>query len=162
MYYYSRTEDFIKDMLLSINIKHPDQLSITNISKALRIPVQYWEFKSESIRHSDRQIIFLNFYQTTEEQWQDFTHELAHVLWHAGRQEFLPPLFTELQEWQAEHFCYHCCIPTFMLEKLYNYTIYDVMQLFNVDYDFAYTRLEMHKSKMLTGGYFNEAYLTRA
>lgn len=59
------------------------------------------------------------------------------------------PMFIDLQEWQANHFAYHFCVPTFMLEDLEEVTIYEIMNLFNVCYDFASKRIEMYQNKLL-------------
>ncbi|HAM81614.1 ImmA/IrrE family metallo-endopeptidase [Ornithinibacillus bavariensis] len=89
---------------------------------------------------------------TKQKEWQLFGHELGHSLRHCGHQLKMHPLFKELQEYQANYFAYHFCIPTFMLDKLINYTVKDIMALFNVENDFALRRLEMHKGKFLIGG----------
>ncbi|MDY7044388.1 ImmA/IrrE family metallo-endopeptidase [Virgibacillus sp. M23] len=154
MLVYSHTEEYIKKLLLLHQINNPYELTVNTISKAINIPVHYWEYGSESNHYRGKYIVFLNETDTKEQQWQDFTHELCHIFWHAGRQENLPLPFMQLQEWQANNFSYHLCVPTFMLDKLYNYTVYDVMRLFNVEYDFACRRLEMYRSKF----YFMEGY----
>ncbi|WP_121605557.1 ImmA/IrrE family metallo-endopeptidase [Virgibacillus sp. Bac332] len=153
----SRTEDYIKKLLIRCNITDPKELNIMTIAERLNIPVYYWEYSSETVSKGGKDIIFIDACASKQRQWEDFTHELCHPLWHVGRQEFLPFPFLELQEWQANNFSYHLAIPTFMLDKLYNYTVYDVMQIFNVEYDFAYKRLEMYKSKL----YCKEGYRGR-
>jgi Zn-dependent peptidase ImmA (M78 family) len=53
-----------------------------------------------------------------QEQWQDFVHELAHVLKYAENPFNMNRMTRELQEYQANSFMYHFCVPTFMLEKM--------------------------------------------
>lgn len=44
-----------------------------------------------------------------------FAHELCHSLFHVGNQLNMHELFREYQEFKAENFAMHFCIPTFML-----------------------------------------------
>ncbi|GAA0422767.1 ImmA/IrrE family metallo-endopeptidase [Virgibacillus sp. AGTR] len=149
MYLYSRTEDYIQHLLAKINIKIPTELRIENISNSLKIPVYFWEFSSETVYKNGKCIIFLNATNNEQVQWQEFAHEIAHNLWHAGRQEYLPQAFIELQEWQANYFSYHLCVPTFMLQRIPKASPYQIMHLFNVEYEFACKRLEMYKNKFI-------------
>lgn len=93
--------------------------------------------------------IFLNDFLLKEQQWQDFCHELAHVLLHTGHQGRMSPLFREYQENKANHFMYHACVPSFMLDEIEpnNLTIEYVQEQFNVEYDFALKRLEQYLYK---------------
>ncbi len=134
--------------MLSVNIKKPADLGIYTMAEALQISVHPWEFGSEAVSRDGKYIIFLNEQKNERVQWQEFTHEVAHIMWHVGRQELLPPSFVELQEWQANYFSCHLCIPTFMLEKItIKLTPHNLMELFNVEYSFAYKRMEMLENK---------------
>jgi Zn-dependent peptidase ImmA (M78 family) len=55
---------------------------------------------------------FLNEQLTHQQQWQDFCHELAHILLHTGHQGRMFSLFHEYQENKANHFMYHACVPS--------------------------------------------------
>lgn len=77
-----------------------------------------------------------------QEQWQDFVHELAHVLKYAENPFNMNRMTRELQEYQANSFMYHFCVPTFMLEKLslprmQSEAIKLIGDTFNVTYPFA-------------------------
>jgi len=149
MYNMSYTEDFIKTMYLRIGILSPRQLNQQQIAIKLRIELFYWEETSRALFLKDKPYIFINARLSKEEQWQDFCHELAHILMHSGHQSWLPPLFVEYQESKANNFMYHACIPTFMLENLkiedYFYsTVLKVSKLFHVEYDFAFKRLQKY------------------
>ncbi|MGM8212591.1 ImmA/IrrE family metallo-endopeptidase [Virgibacillus sp. W0430] len=145
----NRTESYINKFYKSLFINSPDQLTVDNISVLMDVEVLSWKFSSAAYHYKGKSKIFLSEGLTHQQKWQDFGHEICHVLIHAGRQGHLPISFLQLQENQAEYFSYHFCIPTFMLQKLKEVTIYDVMNLFNVEFDFAYTRLEMYESKMI-------------
>lgn len=148
--YLSRTEDYIQQFLLERHIRKPKDLTIENIASSLDVSVYYWEYSSECVYVNEKCLIFINYNRTPQEQWQEFGHEIAHYLWHAGRQEFLPTLFTELQEWQANYFSYHLCVPTFMLQRLKpRITPNMIVNTFQVEYHFACKRLEMYQSKQL-------------
>lgn len=139
-------ERYIYELYKSIQISHPDQLKIQDIANKLGISVFYG---SVNLRFNN--VIVLKK-SNPQIEWQNFGHELCHCLRHVGNQLNMHYLFVELQEYQANHFAYHFCVPTFMLQQLREVTIYEVMNLFNVEYDFAYTRLEMYQNKILSKG----------
>ncbi|GAA0415424.1 ImmA/IrrE family metallo-endopeptidase [Virgibacillus salarius] len=139
---YSRLEDLVYKLYTSIGVKDPTGLEMHKIAKKLGVEITYDENK---VFRFENEISLKK--RTKRQEWMDFGHELGHCLMHCGLQVSMHPLFVELQEWQANNFAYHFCVPTFMLDKLYNYTVCDVMQLFNVDYDFACKRLEIYKNK---------------
>ena len=151
MSYTTHTEDFIKILYTRMNILKPQHLDFRMIGIQLDIHVFYWPDKSQALFLKDQAYIFLNEELTDQQQWQDFCHELAHVLLHNGHQGRMSPLFREYQENKANNFMYHACIPSFMLDELEQsdadaLTIQYVQQLFNVEYDFALKRLEQYIS----------------
>lgn len=107
---------------------------------------------SQALFLKDQAYIFINEKQTNQQKWQDFCHELAHVLLHRGHQGRMSPLFREYQENKANNFMYHACVPSFMLDEIEpcNFNVEYVQQQFNVEYDFAFKRLEQ---------YFNRKHL---
>jgi len=143
------TELYVQRLLQSLSICHSSQLNIETISRKSNIKVRYWEYSSESVHWKGNKVIFLNENLTDKQQWQEFGHELCHTLWHAGRQEQISESLCKYQEWQADHFMYHLCIPTFMIMKLKEVTAHDVMDLFNVEFNFALRRLDMLQSKTI-------------
>lgn len=149
MYTMSHTEDYIKNMYLHIGILRPQQLDYQQIARKLGIKIFYWEDTSQALFLKELACIFLNKKLTKQQMWQDFCHELAHVLMHSGHQARLPPLFVEYQESKANNFMYHACIPTYMLNDLkindflYS-TVLSVSKLFQVEYDFALKRLTQY------------------
>jgi len=56
------------------------------------------------------------------------------------------------QEYKADYFAYHFCVPTFMFRKLRELNIYEIMNLFNIEFDFGLRRLELYKNKILMRG----------
>lgn len=147
--YMNRTEVYIRRFYHSINIYSPYQLDIRNISEKANLSIIHWPYTSEITYYNGTYKIFINENLTKQQQWQDFGHEIGHFLLHDGNQTNMHHLFFNYQECQAEYFSYHFCVPTFMLLELKKVTIYDVMNLFNVEYNFAYTRLEMYRNKFI-------------
>lgn len=117
---YTKThlEDFVEALYNRIDITKPEQLDPEIISARLGITLDYVRGPSKSVYAAGIVVIVLNNELPPALQWQDFAHELAHVLRHTGNQHLLPPSFKQFQEWQADHFASHFCVPTFMLEQL--------------------------------------------
>lgn len=143
---YSYLENYVKHLLLSIEITDPEHLTIENVSHKLNLEVSY---NKKAYRFSNEILLERG---TKQQEWTCFAHELGHYLMHSGIQLTLPPLAVNWQEKQANHFTYHFCVPTFMLEKLKPLTVYDVSNLFNVEYDFAIKRIEMYQNKIISKG----------
>src|SRR5699024_7956666 len=91
--------------------------------------------------------IFIDNRQSKQKQWQDFGHELGHVLCHAGHQLKMNHMFLKYQEWKANNFMYHFCVSTFMLCQLKEVNVHNVMNLFNVEYEFACKSLTSYSFK---------------
>lgn len=151
MIHTTHTEDFIKEIYTRIGVKEPRQLSFQHIAEALGIKVFYWQRTSQALFLESQTFIFLNEQLTDSQQWQDFCHELCHVLSHTGNQSAMPQSWLEYQENKANNFMYHACMPTFMMDELKIYghnaiTVLHLQNLFNVEYDFAEKRLEQYIS----------------
>lgn len=144
---YTYIEDFINDLYQSLSINEPSQLDIDYIAKKLDLRVYYGkrDFKF------GKNIVIKK--STKQREWQKFGHEIAHILRHIGTHLSMHPLFIELQEYQAKYFSYHFCVPTFMLRKLKEVTVDVIMELFNVEEEFAIRRLEMYKNKLMGWNY---------
>ncbi|CDQ41467.1 hypothetical protein M948_20780 [Virgibacillus sp. CM-4] len=155
---YTRAEEFVYKLLKYLDIQSPRQLNIENISKQLGIKVQYWNYSSELDCYKGRYVMSLELKETMQEQWQEFAHELCHFFWHEGRQEFIPILFLQLQEWQANNFSYHLSVPTFMLQQIDNASPIVIANTFNVEYEFACHRFEMYRNKLYFQGVYHEHY----
>ncbi|WP_342537292.1 ImmA/IrrE family metallo-endopeptidase [Sporosarcina sp. FSL K6-3508] len=152
MYQNSHLEDFIEQLYASLSIRQPEQLNKYLIAERLNIGIYLSRNDSEAFYWDGRYYIFINRDLDSRQRWQDFGHELCHVLRHSGHQGRMPPLFRQLQEWQADNFMYHFCVPTFMLQKIHlPYDQFEAIRLiaetFNVEYDFAFKRLEMYQRK---------------
>jgi len=142
---YTHLEDYINSLYKRMGITQPKQLDMHRIAKLLGLEITYDE---EKIFYFSNEISLRK--STKVQEWIDFAHEVCHHLKHVGIQLVMHPLFIDLQEYQASHFAYHFCVPTFMLENVSDLSVRKIMNLFNVEYEFAERRLEMYKNKLLT------------
>lgn len=92
------TEITVMNFYKSIEINNPYQLLISNISEKTYMPVMIWEHSSEVVRWRSKIKMFLNKDLNEQQKWQEFGHELKHVLLDVGRQELLPMSFVLLLE----------------------------------------------------------------
>jgi len=152
---YTHLEDYINRLYQSMCIDTPSALDLHAIAFKLQIEIYLWEEAAQAVSYGQRKIIMLDSRTSPQQQWQDFGHELCHILQHAGNQQSMPPPFREYQEWQATNFSYHFCVPTFMLRKIPNLNIYSIMSQFNVGFELASKRLSMFQNKIL-GVVYNE------
>lgn len=136
-------EDYIFKLYKSLSIERPDQLIKEDIAKKLDLEICY---RRSGVRYNGCIVLVRS---TKRNEWMQFGHETGHSALHVGSQLNMHPLFRQLQEYQANYFAYHFCVPTFMLDNLKEVSIRGIMNLFNVDYDFACKRLEMYQSKMI-------------
>lgn len=153
-YVKSHLEDFVENLYTSTSIYSPEQLDIDVIARKLNIEVGYGHTKSKCMEIGNIKMIMINEALPKTEQWQEFAHEVCHLLRHAGNQTELPFPFVQLQEWQAKTFTLHFCMPTFMLEKLdlpfdKQLAINKAAELFNVEYSFAEERLALWEIQMM-------------
>lgn len=149
MVYTTHTEDFIQNFYKCMGIMTSQQINYQKMATQLGIQLFYWSDKSQALFLKENVYIFVNDQLTKQQQWQDFCHELAHVLLHTGDQSRMSPLFREYQENKANNFMYHACVPSFMLDEIEpnNLTVEYVQEQFNVEYDFARKRLKQYLSK---------------
>lgn len=132
-----------------MEILEPHQLDYQHISAELGIKLFHWYEHSQALFLKDRPYIFLNVHQSNQQKWQDFCHELGHVLLHAGNQRRLSTAFVNYQEAKSNLFMYHACVPSFMLDQLdindyTSETINLITELFCVEGPFAAKRLEQY------------------
>ncbi|WP_411802274.1 ImmA/IrrE family metallo-endopeptidase [Bacillus haynesii] len=155
MYTNSHLEDWIENFYRKINITSPEQINFEYIAEMLGIRVYLKPVPSFSFKYYGKYRMVLDERKNRKEQWNDFAHELCHVLKHYGNQFIMNKMFRELQEFQANNFMYHFCIPTFMLSKislprLQSEAIKLIGDTFKVTYPFAAKRLEMYWRKQFS------------
>ncbi|MGE7947948.1 ImmA/IrrE family metallo-endopeptidase [Lysinibacillus sp. NPDC093688] len=164
MYFYSHLEDYIKDFYTQMGILSPSLLDYRKISINIGIKIFYWPDYSQALFANEKPFIFLDETLSQQQRWQEFCHELAHVLLHTGDQFDMSPLFREYQERKANSFMYHACMPTFMLDELKlcdctANTVLKLQELFNVEYEFALKRLTQYYNKLIMQKWHNMSLL---
>src|SRR5699024_7941421 len=112
-------------------------LTIELIVDHLELEVMYWPHSSAIARSSNQYIIFLNDRLSMQQQWQEFGHEMYHFFFDNTQYNILKETYAIYGETKADYFAYHFCVPTFMLHKIKGVDVYDLMELFNVEFDFA-------------------------
>ena len=154
IYHKTHLEDYVESLLVDMNIRQPGQLNKFVISDKLGIYLHLYEGNSRGLTDDDNEkYIFLNRHLSRPERWQDFAHELCHILRHDGDQKYMSFPFRQLQEWQSNNFMYNFCVPTFMLQRIrlppdQHEAIRLIADTFNVDYQFAEKRLHKYYQKM--------------
>lgn len=143
------TEKFVMRFYQNIDIHDPFLLSKEMIVDCLGIKLIYWKNTSSIAKYQGNYYLFLNENLTEQRQWQEFGHEMYHYFYDDTNYCLLKESFAEYGETKADYFAYHFCVPTFMLQELKEVSVYDVMELFNVEFDFALKRLEMYKHRLI-------------
>lgn len=160
---YTPLEDYIQKLYHHLGIEEPYQLEIKYVAEKLDISVYFMRTSSKAVDDDGLITIFIDSRLSRMEQWQDFAHELCHVLRHAGNQLISPIEFIKYQEKQADQFALHFCVPTFMLMQLklpntFNEAVALICDIFNVTPTFAKARLEKHIRK-LQEAHFDETII---
>lgn len=161
-FYLSHLEEYVKNMYLNFGFTEPYHIDMSRIASYFNIWVHYEDVNSMMIKHDGMYSIILDSRLSKEKQWEDFAHELCHVLKHAGNQLNMNKMFRELQEFQANQFMYHFCVPTFMLLKLdfpelRCHAAKMIAELFNVTEEFAAKRVELFEKRQI-GIQFHQAW----
>lgn len=142
---YNTSEDYVNKMYQSIGIYQPHQIDLEVIASRLKTEVLL--LPSDPLRLDN--LIILDSRTSKAQQWQDFGHELCHVLWALGNQIDMPIPWEVYQESKANNFAQYACIPPFMLQQM-ALPIHErdgillLQETFNVEWEFAEKRLQQH------------------
>lgn len=146
--YYKETnlEQWISSALLENRIFTPTDLyDLEAVAEAFDVKLLF----SDSPSFSDNQlrVIFINKHLDDAIVRLIFFHELCHVLRHVGDQRYMPELFEEAQEYEADAFVLYATMPFYMFSRLELPdrkwdAVHLVSETFNVTLDLAEQRLE--------------------
>lgn len=144
-YTYNIMEDYIQKMYNSIGIYWPHQLDMESVASRLGAILIYLPYGSMTMKNA----ILIDDRLNACQKWQEFGHELCHVEWHDGNQRVLPSSYLKYQEWKADNFAYHACVPTFMLDRIDLSTseskaVWLIQETFHVEREFAEERLHRY------------------
>src|SRR5690554_4118711 len=117
-YIFTSLEDWIQSFYHAINIKQPQDLDIISIASHHNIWLYYFPVTSHAIEREGMASIVLDERLSIQQQWEEFGHEMCHILRHSGNQLQLSNSLIEFQESNANNFAMHFCIPSFMLVQL--------------------------------------------
>ncbi|GGE64504.1 ImmA/IrrE family metallo-endopeptidase [Priestia taiwanensis] len=154
-YYTTQLEDYTKNLYHSLAISIPEQVDIMDVAQKLNVWVYFAPIGSCAIERNGLASIILDERKTPQEQFEDFGHEIAHLLYHAGNQLQMPKMFLEYQEAKAQNFAMHFCIPTFMLRDMLlpatkSEAINMLSNTFNVTPALAERRLTHYEQQVLS------------
>lgn len=155
--YYTHTEDFIKQLYTKAGIYSPEELNYLTIAQALGIEVFFYSKHSMALFYGDSPYIMLNDNLSKCQIWQDFCHELCHVLLHKGgsqqRDISASPDWITYQERKANYFMRHAAVPTYMLETCKELSVPYVTEQFGVEPHLAEQRINeyVHNKRFRQG-----------
>ncbi|MCY9166057.1 ImmA/IrrE family metallo-endopeptidase [Bacillus atrophaeus] len=159
----SHLEDEVKKIYIKLNMLTPEEIDLERIAAAFKIWIHYEKTTSSMFCIKGLYSMVLDSRISRQQQWEDFAHELGHVIKHYGNQFNMNRMFRQLQEYQANSFMYHFCVPTFMLEKIslprmQSEAIKIIGDTFNVTYPFAAKRLAMYTRKQFSFMWYRQLY----
>lgn len=156
-------EKYVEQLYQQIGISTPEEMNMHDIAESLGIYLHIDEWESRAVEHpiTKSKRIIINQELSDQEKWQDFGHELCHLLRQSGNQLALPESFIQLQEAKANNFAYHFCVPTFMLLKLdvpntKDQYIHLISRTFNVTPRFAKERFDRFERQLNENQFYQE------
>ncbi|WP_052088318.1 ImmA/IrrE family metallo-endopeptidase [Paenibacillus wynnii] len=114
-YFKTPLEQMIEEQYRANGILLPADLTIEKIATIFGVDVVYYDHGPFS--DNEDYVIFLNRNEEEISQRMIFFHELCHVVRHSGDQRWMPDMFREAQENEADRFTLYASIPFFMLEN---------------------------------------------
>lgn len=149
-------EHWVEALYLQHGITEPAQLSMTNLAAKLDIWVYAMDMNSMAVENNEQFSINVDRRLSAKEQWEDFLHELCHVLRHSGNQMIMPDRYVGWQEQDASAFQLYAAIPISMLKKLplpeqKNEMIALLSEEFQVTHRLAAARIEQIQRRVLQG-----------
>ncbi|MEK0220858.1 ImmA/IrrE family metallo-endopeptidase [Bacillus proteolyticus] len=150
-YYTTHLEDYTYHLYQSISIIVPEQIDMMKIAKKLNIRLYFAPFGSHAMERNQIANLIIDNRLSQPEQWEDFGHEICHILLHSGNQLLMHKMFLDYQETKARNFALQFCVPTFMLRKLPppQLKTYIIAEKFNVTLQFAERRLLHYENQLL-------------
>lgn len=150
--YLNQTEYFITKIYRTLKISDPLIISKEIIVDLLKMKLVYWPHTSAIVEYENKYCVFIKETLNKQQQWQEFGHEMSHYFNDRINRKSVSSSFVNYCEVKADYFAYHFCVPTFMLLDLEEITAHKIMNLFNVEFDFAIRRIEMFKNKIINKG----------
>jgi Zn-dependent peptidase ImmA (M78 family) len=115
-YFRTPLEQWIEEQYRSNGVYTPLDLDIDKIAMIFGTDIIFHD--NSPFSENEDKVIFLDRRDDSIEQRKIFFHELCHVIRHSGDQRWMPELFREAQENDANQFALYAMIPFFMLEQM--------------------------------------------
>jgi Zn-dependent peptidase ImmA (M78 family) len=149
-------EQWIEDLYQQLDIVLPEQLHIEELAAKLQVWVYYMDMNSMAIENQGIFSVNIDRRISAKEQWEDFLHELCHVLRHSGNQMVMPCDYVNWQEQDAVNFQLYAAMPFSMIAKLNLFQKQgELIELladeFHVTHRLAAARLEQIQRRTLQG-----------
>jgi hypothetical protein len=155
-YHLTPLEQWIEALYQQHDIVSPEQLQITEISAKLNIWVYFMDMGSMAVEKNGLFSVNIDRRLSAKEQWEDFLHELCHILRHSGDQMAMPAPLLNWQEKDAANFQLYAALPFSMIKGLklperQGEIIELLAEEFRVTHRLAADRLEQIQRRMLQG-----------
>ncbi|MFC5450807.1 ImmA/IrrE family metallo-endopeptidase [Paenibacillus aestuarii] len=155
-YQLTPLEAWIERLYTQHGITAPEHLTISHLSAKLGIWTYYMDMNSMAVEHEGKVSINVDRRLSAREQWEDFLHEVCHVLRHSGNQMIMPEPYTDWQEQDAAAFQLYAALPFSMIRHLSlpertSEMIEVLSEEFQVTYKLAKVRLEQIQRRVLQG-----------
>lgn len=118
--YYDPTpfEQWTEQLWNQAGIRSVAQLNIEEVADRLNVWIHYMNDTSRALEYLGMRSILIDNRLDRKRQWEEFLHELCHVLRHAGNQTLMPKAFCEGQEAEANRFVLYAAMPLSMLSGM--------------------------------------------
>ncbi|MEK3984308.1 ImmA/IrrE family metallo-endopeptidase [Paenibacillus sp. FSL K6-3166] len=101
-YFKTPLEQWIEEQYRSNGVFTPHDLDIDKIALSFKVDIVYYD--KTTFSENEERVIFIDNRNDRTEQRKVFFHELCHVIRHSGDQRWMPDLFREAQENDADRF----------------------------------------------------------
>lgn len=153
-YQLTPLEQWIQDLYLRLKITEPSQLNIVDLAARLNVWIYFRSMTSKALEIDGHFSINIDSRLNQREQYEEFLHELCHLLRHSGNQSNMPELFSVKQEQEAQHFILYAAIPYSMfiqleLPEMLQDIAEVLVQEFGVTQELAIKRIEQIQQRKL-------------
>lgn len=150
-YFKTPMEQWIEEQYRANGVLKPLDLDIDRIAMIFGVDIVYCD--NSPFSENEDKVIFIDRRDDYIEQRKIFFHELCHVIRHSGDQRWMPELFREAQENDANRFALYAMIPFFMIEQLQlpanrSEVISLLVSEFQIHLDFAKLRLKQVEDRI--------------
>lgn len=98
--------------------QHLDSSKSSNREDSQNFEVDLIYYDNSPFSDNEERVVFLNRHEEKVSQRMIFFQELCHVIRHSGDQRWMPSLFKEAQEYDADRFALYSALPFFILKSI--------------------------------------------